>query len=126
MHYFITAITTKYFDFKSRARRSEFWFVVLFNFLITSIFLFSVLLAARYGLFFLFGLITALYILWYLFMIIPSFAVAIRRLHDVGVSGWWILLSFIPFFGSLALLVFYFLDSQRGLNRWGTNPKGIS
>ena len=75
---------------------------------------------------FLMGVLAGLFMLWYLFMVIPSFAVAIRRLHDAGFSAWWILISFIPFFGGITLLVFYLLDSQKGLNRWGMNPKGIS
>lgn len=125
MHYFIEAITTKYFDFKSRARRSEFWSVCLFSFLISLVFMFPILLSFRFDWAFLGGVLIGLYIIWYLFMIIPSLAVAFRRLHDAGFSGWWFLLGLIPFFGSVTLLVFYFLDSQKGINKWGINPKGL-
>lgn len=125
MHYFITAITTKYFDFKSRARRTEFWFVALFNFLITIVFTFFILLLFRIDSTFLAGVLIGIYILWYLFMLIPSTAVLVRRLHDIGLSGWWFFISFVPIFGSLTLLVFYFIDSQKGINRWGVNPKGL-
>jgi len=56
---------------------------------------------------------------------VRSLAVSIRRLHDTGRSGWWILLGFIPVLGGLVLLVFYCIDSQAGENAWGLNPKGI-
>jgi len=58
-------------------------------------------------------------------LIIPSLAVTVRRLHDTGRSGWWWLISIVPF-GSIVLFVFTVLDSQPGDNQWGPNPKGIS
>ncbi|ABQ13634.1 DUF805 domain-containing protein [Dichelobacter nodosus] len=55
--------------------------------------------------------------------LIPSISVAIRRLHDIGKSGWWFLLILIPILGWITLFVFYCLDSQAGDNQWGENPK---
>jgi len=49
----------------------------------------------------------------------------VRRLHDTGRSGWWILISFVPFVGSVILLVFMCLDSEPGPNLHGLNPKGV-
>jgi uncharacterized membrane protein YhaH (DUF805 family) len=61
-------------------------------------------------------------------VLIPSLAVSIRRLHDTGKSGWWILLGVIPiinFIGIFVLLFFYVQDSQAGENQYGPNPKEL-
>lgn len=123
MNYFITAITKKYADFNGRATRAEFWFFQLFNFLV------ALALIALIGILFIFkisflaGFLIGIYILLALFFIIPSLAVAVRRLHDVGQSGWMILIDLIPFFGAIILLIFYLLDSEDKTNEWGPNPK---
>jgi uncharacterized membrane protein YhaH (DUF805 family) len=62
--------------------------------------------------------------LYVLAVMIPGLAVAVRRLHDVGKSGWMILICLIPFVGALCLLVLLCMDSQPGANKWGANPKG--
>jgi uncharacterized membrane protein YhaH (DUF805 family) len=54
--------------------------------------------------------------------LLPTLAVSVRRLHDVGMSGWWLLLSFLPL-GGLALIVIYCLDSYPEANKYGPNPK---
>ena len=56
----------------------------------------------------------------------PALAVTIRRLHDIGKSGWWVLISLIPLFGGIILLVMLMRDSQAGDNKYGANPKGIN
>ncbi|CAG1023350.1 partial Inner membrane protein YhaI, partial [Patescibacteria group bacterium] len=50
-------------------------------------------------------------------------AVSVRRLHDTGRTGWWLLIAFIPIIGAIALLVFFFQDSQQGDNEYGAYPK---
>jgi len=62
--------------------------------------------------------------LWALFTLIPSLAVAIRRLHDQDKSGWMLLLGLIPLVGPIILLVFYCIEGTRGPNRFGPDPKG--
>ena len=52
--------------------------------------------------------------------------VAIRRLHDTGRSGWWILIALVPLVGAIVLLVFYVQDSSAGVNEYGPNPKFAS
>jgi uncharacterized membrane protein YhaH (DUF805 family) len=69
--------------------------------------------------------VNAVVLLGALALIIPSLAVTVRRLHDAGHSGWWWLITFIPF-GGIVLLIFALQDSQPGDNQWGPNPKGIS
>ncbi len=103
-----------YADFKGRARRMEYWMFVLFN-VIAAIICSMIDLALGSS-----NVITACY---GLAMFIPSLAVAVRRLHDIGKSGWWYLISFIPFVGTIWLLVLLFLDSVPYDNEWGANPK---
>jgi uncharacterized membrane protein YhaH (DUF805 family) len=52
---------------------------------------------------------------------VPGLAVAVRRMHDTGRSGWWVLLSVVPFVGLLVL--FWYCTDSRPANRWGPNPK---
>ena len=61
--------------------------------------------------------------LWSLAILLPGLAVAIRRLHDIGKSGWFVLLALIPIVGSIILIVFYVKDSEPGENKYGPNPK---
>lgn len=61
--------------------------------------------------------------LYWLGIIVPSLAVAVRRLHDIGKNGLWLLIALIPFIGAIVLLVFYVTDSQPGDNQYGPNPK---
>lgn len=63
--------------------------------------------------------------LYLMAVIVPGLAVTIRRLHDTGRSGWWILISFVPFVGGIILLIFMCLDSEPGPNPHGVNPKGV-
>ncbi|MEF2278572.1 DUF805 domain-containing protein [Deinococcus sp. YIM 134068] len=58
-------------------------------------------------------------------VLLPSLAVGVRRLHDTGRPGWWLLIGLVPFVGGIVLLIFYVLDSQPGSNTWGPNPKGV-
>jgi uncharacterized membrane protein YhaH (DUF805 family) len=57
---------------------------------------------------------------------LPALAVAVRRLHDTGRSGWWVLIGIIPLIGDIVLLVFTVQDSQPGANQYGPNPKGVT
>ncbi|MCC6909902.1 MAG: DUF805 domain-containing protein [Phycisphaerales bacterium] len=57
-------------------------------------------------------------------VLVPCIAVGVRRLHDTGRSGLWLLIAFIPVVGGLALLVFFVLDSEPGTDAYGPNPKG--
>ena len=57
-------------------------------------------------------------------LLLPSLAVAVRRLHDTGRSGWWILLGLIPIIGWIVLIIFFVQDSQPD-NQYGSNPKGL-
>lgn len=64
-----------------------------------------------------------LLVIYQLFVLIPSFTVSIRRLHDTNHSGWWLLIGIIPIIGAIVLLIFYIIDSDVGPNKFGPNPK---
>ncbi|MEN8138383.1 MAG: DUF805 domain-containing protein [Bacteroidota bacterium] len=113
-------VLQKYATFSGRARRSEYWMFMLFNmiFAIAAMVLDNVLGIAHeitnYG---------PIYGLYALGMFIPGLAVTVRRLHDVGKSGWMFLIAFIPFIGAIYLLVLVVSDSKPGRNEYGPNPK---
>ena len=113
-------VLKQYADFSGRARRKEYWMFVLFNmiFTIVAMILDNVLGIAMGGIGY-----GPLYGLYALAMLIPGLAVAVRRLHDVGKSGWMILIALIPLIGSIWLLVLMVTDSNAGENQYGQNPK---
>ena len=108
------AVLKKYADFSGRARRREYWMFVLINFLIGCGL--AVIAAFAQSLNFLSWLYT-------LAVLVPSIAVSVRRLHDTGRSGWWLLIGLVPLVGLIVLLVFFFQDSAPGDNQYGRNPK---
>jgi uncharacterized membrane protein YhaH (DUF805 family) len=113
-------VLKKYAVFDGRARRKEYWMFFLINLVITIVLIFIDSLMGTYspqaGL----GLLSGLYSLA---VLIPSIAVTVRRLHDTGRSGWWILIALIPLIGGIVLLIFMVLDSEPQANRYGPNPK---
>jgi len=121
MNWYLTVLR-KYAVFSGRARRKEYWFFILFNtiFAIVAMILDNVFGIAiegmGYGLF---------YILYSLAVLIPGLAVSVRRLHDVGKSGWMLLIALIPIIGVIWLLVLMVIDSTPGENKYGPNPKEI-
>ena len=112
----------KYADFTGRSRRKEYWSFVLLNLvcLFAAVFLENILGLSGMVLGF-YGPLTVL--LWLAFLV-PGLAVSVRRLHDTGRSGWWVLLGFVPLLG-LVLLVFMVLEGTRGPNAYGEDPKGF-
>ena len=122
MKYYL-AVLKKYVDFSGRARRSEYWYFALFNiiFLIVALVLDNVLGTTvppmPYGVF---------YIIYGLIVLLPGLAVLVRRLHDVGKSGAYILLAFIPLIGAIWLLVLCFTEGTTGKNEYGEDPKAVS
>jgi len=112
----------KYAAFNGRARRREYWTFMIINDII--VFLLSLFEGIA-------GIApntdySVLAIIFSLFVLIPSLAVSVRRLHDVGRNGLWLLIVFIPVIGVVALLIFYLLDSQAETNDYGPSPKATS
>ena len=118
----------KYATSSGRARRAEYWSFTLAN---------AIIMIPLYMLAFGSAIMSGgaeaggamgmvgmvIYCVYALSTIVPSIAVAVRRLHDTGRSGWWFLICLIPVIGALVLLVFMVLDSQPGTNEYGPNPK---
>jgi uncharacterized membrane protein YhaH (DUF805 family) len=105
----------KYAVFSGRASRSEYWFFVLFQLLLLIVLLIVDVLVFR-------GSMAALATLGWLILLLPGFAVTVRRLHDIDMSGWWILMSFVPLIGGILLLVWTCQRGTQGPNRFGTGP----
>ena len=106
-------VLKNYVGFQGRARRKEYWMFTLFSIIV------SVILSIVENII---GLTSVLTTLYSLAVLLPSLAVAVRRLHDTGRSGWWLLIALIPFIGAIVLLVFVCEDSKEN-NRYGSNPK---
>ena len=114
----------QYADFSGRARRKEFWMFVLFNMI------FSIALCVLDVIFgtsagssdapFAMGLFQGIYSLG---VLIPGLAVCVRRLHDIGKSGWYYFIVLIPIIGSIILLVWFCKEGERNSNEWGEDPK---
>ncbi len=103
----------QYADFRGRACRIEFWMFTLINIL------FSVAAALVDQLL---GISVISYI-YSLAVLVPSLAVCVRRLHDIGKSGWFYFICLIPLIGAIWLVVLFAKDGQPGENQWGVNPK---
>ena len=118
-------VLKKYAEFSGRARRKEYWMFALFNALIyIAILIFSAILGSIDNSLALIG--SLLLVIYGLAIFVPSLAVAVRRLHDTGRSGWWFLIAFVPFVGGIILLVFTVQDSVPGENEYGKNPKELA
>lgn len=114
-----------YSNFKGRARRSEYWFISLFLFA-TNLAAAGIDLALMQGnvdRFIANGGGGIIGLVWILATILPALTVLFRRLHDIGKSGWWSLIGFLPIIGTIVLVVFTARDSQRAENKYGTSPK---
>ncbi len=107
----------KYTDFSGRSRRKEYWMFVLFNIIVV---LGVAFIGAGIGLQDYIAIPLGLYVLA---IIIPSLALAVRRLHDQGKSGWYILVRFIPVIGGVWFLVLMCVDGDSRSNEYGLNPK---
>src|SRR5262245_39613230 len=114
----VSSVFHQYAKFDGRASRSEYWWYALALIVGSWAVLFILAALSRDS-----GPALAVFSVAWLLLIIPTLAVWVRRLHDVGRSGWWWLIGFIPF-GGLVLLVFTLLDSEAGPNRWGPPPPG--
>ena len=122
MSWYVDALK-KYAVFNGRSRRREYWVFSLCNLMVFVVFV--VIQGLRLGM----AAELAMAVSetrFFLAVLIPALAVAVRRLHDTGRSGWWLLIGFVPIVGLVVLIVFLVLDSQTGENQYGPNPKGIA
>lgn len=120
MKWYLKVVRDNYANFSGRARRQEYWMFALFN----AIFIIAIMtisggIAAATDLPALMGL----YAIYALGVLIPSLAVAVRRLHDVGKSGWFYLIGLIPIIGGIWLFVLFVTEGDKGPNQYGPDPK---
>lgn len=108
------AVLKNYTGFGGRARRQEYWMFLLFNVIIAFVLGFVEALFGSPGI---------LGMLYSLAVFIPSIAVSMRRLHDTGRSGLWLLIGFVPVLGAIVLLIFFVQNSMQGENQYGSSPK---
>ena len=113
-------VLKKYAVFNGRARRKEYWFFLLFNVIASMILGFADGMIGSINPESGMGLLGGIYTLA---VLVPGIAVTVRRLHDTGRSGWWILIGLIPLLGAIVLLIFMVQDSKPGENQYGENPK---
>lgn len=114
----IQSVFSKYATFSGRARRSEYWYFVLLQVIVTAVLngLYSATESVAFS---------AILVLFDLALLVPSLAVCWRRLHDIGKSGGYYFFILIPLVGWILLLVWMCQDSQPGANQYGPNPKGM-
>lgn len=119
MDWFLTALKS-YAVFSGRSRRSEYWYFALFYLILYAACAIADGLTGSFDRASGIGLFTGVLTLA---LLIPSLSVSVRRLHDTGRSGWWLLIALVPLVGAIVLLVFLAQDSEAGTNRFGANPK---
>jgi uncharacterized membrane protein YhaH (DUF805 family) len=114
-------VLRQYAEFTGRARRTEFWMFTLFSAIISLV---LGLLDSLLGTVFVEGTMSGwLGMIYTLAVLLPSLGVSIRRLHDTGRSGWWLLIGLVPFAGAIVLIVFWALPGDAGPNAHGPDPK---
>ena len=114
----IQSVFSKYATFSGRARRSEYWYFVLLQVIVTAVLngLYSATESVAFS---------TILVLFDLALLVPSLAVCWRRLHDIGRSGAYYFFVLIPLVGWILLLVWMCQDSQPGANQYGPSPKGM-
>ena len=110
--WFVKCVTSHYFNFSGRARRKEFWFFMLFCFVIG---IFTSIIDAILGSQWVSSIVN-------LALLVPSLSVGARRLHDIGRSGWWQLLAFTVI-GIILLIIWWVMDTKRENNKFGAPAK---
>jgi uncharacterized membrane protein YhaH (DUF805 family) len=121
----------RYAEFSGRSRRKEFWFFVLFQYVVAfawaaALGLVMLLLyladASEDTMMTICWILVVPYALYSLWAMIPGLAVTIRRLHDLDKSGWHILVGLIPLVGGIILIIWYATEGTPGPNRYGPDP----
>lgn len=124
IEWYKTAMFDNYANFSGRARRSEYWYFRLATALLFFVFIFlggilTAILGTTAGL----SIAVGLFCLYAIASIIPSLAVTVRRMHDIGKSGWTVLVSLIPLAGPIWILVLLITEGEHGENYYGPDPK---
>jgi uncharacterized membrane protein YhaH (DUF805 family) len=115
-------VLRQYADFTGRARRTEYWMFTLVSAGISVVLtVLDIVLESSLG-----GGVGLLSGLYALAVLLPSLAVGARRLHDIGRTGWWLLIGIIPLIGTIVLIVFFATEGDRQANSYGPDPKAAA
>ncbi|MFD1602050.1 DUF805 domain-containing protein [Flavobacterium artemisiae] len=121
IEYYKKVVFENYANFSGRARRSEYWFYTLATLIISVILaIFDTFIGSSVGMLVETGILRGIYSL---LVFLPGLAVLVRRLHDVGKSGWFFLVVLIPIGGAIWLLVVLCTEGDKGTNAYGPDPK---
>jgi uncharacterized membrane protein YhaH (DUF805 family) len=120
--YYYRKVLQNYTNFSGRAQRAEYWYFYLINVLISIALIYIDMFVGTYNSTTGVGLIQTSYAL---LVFLPALAVLVRRLHDIGKSGWWVFLLLIPLIGFIWLIILLVGDSEPGDNQYGPNPKRV-
>ncbi len=116
----IKSVYTNYANFAGRAVRSEYWYWMLFYFIVVVVLqILAAVMGSRESPSI---LVASIFAIWSLGSLIPALAVTVRRLHDTDRSGWFILLALIPLVGAIILIIWYCNAGTPGPNRFGPPP----
>lgn len=119
LNWYLIAIK-KYFTISGRSHRTEYWYFFFFNIVFALVLGFIDIKTGNYDLESGYALLSSVYCL---VMFIPGVTIGVRRLHDTGRTGWWLLIALIPFVGCLILLYFSVSKGDVGTNKYGVDPK---
>lgn len=120
MHWYLKVIKENYANFSGRARRKEYWMFVLVQFII------SILVLSYASLvddFFDTPIVGSILGIYFLATLVPWLALNVRRLHDIGKSGTYIFINFIPVIGRIWYIVLVATEGEFGINNYGPDPK---
>ena len=113
----VSAIQHNYCNFSGRASRSQYWWYCLFTFILTAV-IGIVFCWSENALNIVTGIVN-------LALLLPGLGLAVRRLHDIDKSGWWLLLAFIPLIGAIILIIWFCKNSQMEPNEYGPVPNMV-
>lgn len=113
----VRALTQNYCNFIGRASRSEYWWFALFNFILAAV-ISVVFYSGDTARMVVTGIVN-------LVLLLPCLGLSVRRLHDIGKSGWWLFISLIPLVGAILLLVWFCKDSEPQANEYGPEPNMV-
>ena len=119
MKWYLKAVRDNYANFNGRATPQEYWMFYLFNIIFITALFISWIILSNLGVPIIQELALLIIFIYYLGIIIPSLAATVRRLHDVGKSGWMVLISLIPFVGAIVLIVFLCMAGEQSDNDYG-------
>ena len=125
MEYFKKCVLQNYANFDGRARRKEYWHYALWCFIVGIV---ASVLDTVLGTGQAFGGsgIGIISMIVSLALMVPGLAVTVRRLHDIGKSGWYYFVAFIPLVGGIILLVWMLKAGNEGENEYGPDPKAVA